>query len=108
MRLWLESIAGDAATSLKEGIFDERKDRHVSRTPVIVDEAGWKELIKTLNGAMKEVEKIQKQSSARLRKSGEDGFTASAALMGFEIPDQRKKTSGKSKKQAKAKGKRKK
>lgn len=104
----VKSIADDAATSLKEGVFDERKDRHVSRTPVILDEAGWGDLVKALNGAMKEVEKIQKQSSARLRKSGEGGFTASVALLGFETPDKRKKDSGKSKKPAKAKGKRKK
>lgn len=103
----VESVARDAATSLKAGIFDERKDRHASRTPVIVDETGWKELIKALDGTMKQVEKIQKQSSARLKKAGEPGFTASVALLGFELADQRKETSRKSKKQSKSKGKRK-
>jgi DNA-binding transcriptional ArsR family regulator len=104
----VESIAGDAATSLKQGIFDERKDRHMSRTPVILDEVGWREMVKALGGTLKQVEKIQKQSSARLRKSGEAGFTASVALMGFEIPDQRKESPKKPKKKAKSKGKRKK
>jgi DNA-binding transcriptional ArsR family regulator len=104
----VESIAGDAAGSLKKGVFDERKDRHVSRTPVILDEAGWKELTKALDGTLKQVEKIQKQSSARLKKSGEAGFTASVGLLGFEVPDQRKETLRKPKGQAKSKGKRKK
>jgi DNA-binding transcriptional ArsR family regulator len=100
----LELIAGDAGRSLKEGVFDTRKDRHLSRTQVIVDEAGWAELMKVLNETLKRVEKIQSQSSARLRKSSEESVTASVALLGFELAEQGAKSStGKGKK---AKGKR--
>lgn len=97
----VESIARDAATSLEAEVFDERKDRHASRTPVIVDDAGWKELVDALDGAMKKVEKIQRQSSARLEKAGEPGITATVGLLGFEVPDQRKRASRKSGKRPK-------
>lgn len=100
------SIAADAASSLKEDLFDAREDRHASHATLILDETGWKDLTKALDGALKQVEKIQKQAAERLRKSGEKGFSASVGLLGFEIPDQRKPK--KSKKQAKSKGKRKK
>ncbi len=86
-------IIGDASASLKAGVLDTRKDRHMSRTQVIVDEAGWDELMKTLNDTLQQVERIQGQSSARLRKSGGDDFTASVALLGFELADQGAKAS---------------
>jgi DNA-binding transcriptional ArsR family regulator len=81
----MELIVSDAGTSLKAGVLDARKDRHMSRTPVIVDEAGWEDLMKTLDEARKRVEQIQGESSSRLRKSDEDGLTASVALLGFEL-----------------------
>lgn len=99
----LELVVGDARDSLEQDVFDVRKDRHLSRTQMIVDEAGWKELSKTLNDTLKQVEQIQGKSSTRLRKSGEDGFTASVSLLGFERAVAGEKASGpKGKKSKKA------
>jgi DNA-binding transcriptional ArsR family regulator len=94
----LELIVGDGVGALEEGTFDARKDRHLSRTLLIVDEPGWRDLVNALKRTRDEVEAIQSKSSARLVKSGESGFTVSAALMGIEIPEpqgQRSKPKGK-------------
>lgn len=96
----LKLILADAVASLEEGVFDERVDRHMSRTPLLLDEAGWEELLHTLAGALDEVSAIQKKSSARLAKSGEDGLTATVAMLGFEVPQahrKKAKASGKAK-----------
>lgn len=82
----LELILGDGVEALEAGTFDARKDRHMSRTPVILDEEGWQELMDVLAGALDEVVAVQKRSSARLVKSKEDGFVATVAMMGFELP----------------------
>ncbi len=99
----LELIVGDGVAALEEGTFDARKDRHLSRTLLIVDELGWRDLIDVLKSTREEVEEIQAKSSGRLAKSGESELTVSAALMGFEIPEPRGKKS-KTKKKASAKG----
>jgi len=99
----LKLIVGDAAAASGEGTLDARKDRHMSRTLLIVDDRGWKDLIDVLKRAQTQVDQVQTKSSARLQKSGEPGFTVSASLMGFEVPEPPSK--GAKAPKAKAKGK---
>jgi DNA-binding transcriptional ArsR family regulator len=82
----MQLIINDAAMSLQEGTFDAREDRHLSWTPVILDDKGWSDLTKAIAANLDEVMKIQKQSAARLTKSGEDGYNVSVAMMAFEVP----------------------
>lgn len=91
----LKLIFGDATTALQKGTLDARKDRHISRTLMIVDDRGWKDLIDVLKQARSQVEQVQAKSSGRLAKSGEPGSTVSASLMGFEIPESRSKVTKK-------------
>jgi DNA-binding transcriptional ArsR family regulator len=92
----MRTIIGDAAAALEEGTFDARDDRHLSRTPLIVDDKGWGDLIKTMSGFLGDVMKIQGASAARLAKSGEEGHNVSVAMMAFEVPASRRtgKTAG--------------
>jgi DNA-binding transcriptional ArsR family regulator len=83
----LELILGDAVAALQEGTLDSRVDRHMSRTPLILDEEGWKEVTETLSEALGEIAEIQSRSSRRLAKSAEEGFPASVSLLGFEVPE---------------------
>jgi DNA-binding transcriptional ArsR family regulator len=107
----LELMLGDAVRALEEGTFDARDDRHMSRTPIILDEEGWQEVLGVMEGALFDVVKAQKKAATRLAKSGEEGFSASVAMMGFELPEppsQRRSASkgkAKSKRSLKAKGK---
>lgn len=105
----LELITGDAVRSLEEGVFDQREDRHMSRTPLLLDEEGWSDVQRALSDALKEVLKAQKKASTRLSRTGADGFNACVSLLGFELPEapsQRKKASkGKGRAKVSAKGK---
>lgn len=74
----------DAAESLKAGTFDERKDRHLSWTPLIVDGDGWRELTSLLAETLERAFDIQAESAARLSGAAEESIAATLAMMGFE------------------------
>lgn len=103
----LELIFGDATRALEEETFDAREDRHMSRTLMLLDDQGWGELMDSMEGALKDVAAIQKRASARLAKSDEDGFSVTAAIMGFELPEPPSQRDRTPKKKAKAKASRK-
>lgn len=99
----IQLIIDDAAASLEQGTFDAREDRHLSWTPLIVDDQGWNDLIKAMTAHLDEVMKIQSQSAARLTKSGGEGNNVSVAMMAFEVPPSQrtgKTAAGKAEKKA--------
>ena len=81
-----QMIVDDVVASLESEAFDARPDRHLSWTPMIVDEKGWSEINGILEGALKQVIKTQEASAKRLVKSGEEGFNTSVSLIGYEVP----------------------
>jgi DNA-binding transcriptional ArsR family regulator len=82
----LQTILKDASASLTTGTFDEREDRHLSWTPMIVDEWGWGELTKSLGEMLERVFEIQAASAERLAKADQAGIPISVALAGYETP----------------------
>jgi DNA-binding transcriptional ArsR family regulator len=104
-----QMILDDVVASLEGEVFDEREDRHMSWTPMLVDEQGWKDVNGILHSALKEVIKAQEASVKRLAKSDEEGFDMSVAMIGYQVPPEsakklpKKKAKGRAK--AKAKGK---
>ncbi len=102
----VQSIVSDTVVALEEGTFDAREDRHLSRTSLIVDEKGWRELTAAMETALNKVIKIQEESSKRLAKAGaEDGFATLVAMVGVEMPAAEAKGKAKPKGKAKAKAK---
>ena len=83
----LQVIVDDALASLEEGTFDSRDNRHMSWTPLIVDEQGWNEVAETLGGALDKVLEIQSACAKRLAKSSEKGFSTGVAMMSYEVPE---------------------
>lgn len=81
----LESIGQSATEAMAEGTIEGRKDSHLSDTPLVLDDKGWKDLNKVLAEAVKRAAEIQKEASKRLGKSG-DGFSTKLAIMHFEVP----------------------
>lgn len=79
-------IQGDAVRALEAGTFEARDDVHMTRTLMLLDERGWGDLMNALTRTLGQVSKIQKESSARLQKSGSEGISASVSLLGFELP----------------------
>ena len=87
----LQTIMDDAVTALQAGTFDARDDHHLSWTPMIVDEEGWRDLAAALTETMERCLEIQAESAGRLAEAGEEGLSATAAMMGFEAPASKRK-----------------
>jgi DNA-binding transcriptional ArsR family regulator len=70
--VWFESAFRDVVSSMSAGVFEDRTDRHLSYTPLVLDQAAWEQLNKRalefLNAAME----LQAEAAVRLR-DGEIG-----------------------------------
>ncbi len=106
-----QMVLDDVVASLENDVFDKREDRHMSWTPMVVDEQGWKEINGILDAALKQVLKAQAASVKRVAKSGNKGINMSVSMLGYEVPEKaakklpKRKAKGKAKTKAKAKGK---
>jgi DNA-binding transcriptional ArsR family regulator len=105
----MQSIVKDTVVALEEGTFDAREDRHLSRTSLILDQKGWRDLTKAMEAWLEKVAKIHQESGARLAKADpSEALTAMVAMIGIEMPEagSKKKAKAKAKKgKAKTKGK---
>ncbi len=87
------SIAGlkmqnDASlAALEAGTFDARADRHLSCTPITIDEEAWPQIVELLANTLEEVIEIQAQSATRLAGDDDPGFRATVSILGFESPE---------------------
>lgn len=79
-------LFGRMSTAMRAGTFNARSDRHLSWTPLRLDEAGWKEMMAALASVFDSMVEIQNRASGRLAESGEEGLLATIALAGFESP----------------------
>jgi DNA-binding transcriptional ArsR family regulator len=83
----LQIVWEDVSESIKAGAFESRADRHLTHSRMVLDEEGWDEMTKLLNGVLSEVEKIEAGSRSRLRKADNGaGIPTTFALMHFESP----------------------
>jgi DNA-binding transcriptional ArsR family regulator len=81
----LESIGQSATDAMAEGTIAARKDSHLTDTPLVLDEKGWKDLNKVLADAVKRAGQIQKEAVGRLDDKS-DGIPTKLAIMHFELP----------------------
>lgn len=84
----INDLVGRIAQAMQAGTFNARDDRHLSWTPVRLDEAGWAELVALLAAAFQEVAAIEARAVARLGSNGhgDEELTATVVLAGFESP----------------------
>jgi DNA-binding transcriptional ArsR family regulator len=80
----LQTVMTDASEALKSGSLDRRQDRHLSWTPMIVDEPGWGEIADSLEGLLERVIQIQAESAERLAKADEEGVPVTVTMLAFE------------------------
>jgi DNA-binding transcriptional ArsR family regulator len=85
--LTLQMVWDDAAAAIKKGTFESRSDRHLSRTPLALDEQGWDELNALLRQVHAQAEAIGAKSAKRLAKSEEEGVPTMLVMMNFERSD---------------------
>ena len=82
----LKAVFGDVDEAVAAGTFDEDDDVHLSRTPMVVDRAGWEEVVNLLNETLDRVLAIQAKSSERLAESEEESILSKVELMHFRSP----------------------
>ena len=83
----LQILWDDVSESIKAGAFEARADRHLTHSRMALDDEGWTEMTKLLNGVLGQVEQIEAASRNRLRKAGNGaGIPTTFALMHFESP----------------------
>lgn len=91
----IQLLLVDASQALAAGTFDARDDRHLSRTPLLVDEEGWRELVEIQADALRAMLEVEAASAARLSAAeGEEGIPTIAAMTCFEMPPKRRSHSG--------------
>jgi DNA-binding transcriptional ArsR family regulator len=81
---FIQAIIDDATASLASGTLTRRGDEHLSWTPGNFDEAGWKEATELMTQTLERLTAIQKESSDRLAKSGEEGLSGTVGILAFE------------------------
>lgn len=82
----LKVVWEDLHEAITAGTFDSRTDRHLTHTPMTLDDEGWDEMAKLLARAFADAEKIASRSHARLKRSQEAGIPTRLVLMQFESP----------------------
>lgn len=78
----LRVISEEVQEALLSGGFDG-PDRHLSRTPLAVDEQGWSEVVDILTRALYELLEVGERSEERARLSGEDLKRVCVVIMHF-------------------------
>jgi hypothetical protein len=77
----------DALTeALNAGSFDAR-NRHLSQSWLMVDERGWKELMRTVERALDQIGAIQTRCTERRQTSSEPGIPVAVVMASFETPE---------------------
>lgn len=83
----LKSAFQDIEDAVRAGTMDEIEDRHLSRTPMVVDRQGWSEAATLLSETLDRLLEIQAESSGRLAESKEEGILSKVEIMHFKSPD---------------------
>jgi len=83
----LETIGTEATEALVAGSIDARTDSHVSHTPLVVDEQGWKEIVAMLAETLDRAIAIQEEAASRLADGKEEGISTKLGILYFESPE---------------------
>lgn len=82
----LRELVGQITLALQAGTVTARPDPHFSWWRMRLDERGWKEVTVYLKHTFDAVVKAQEGAAERMRRSGEQGFEGTIALLAFESP----------------------
>jgi DNA-binding transcriptional ArsR family regulator len=82
----LKSAFEDVEEAIDKGTFDELEDRHLTRTPLVVDRKGWQETADLLLQTLDRLLEIQGQAQERLAESNEEGMLSKVVMLHFKSP----------------------
>ena len=86
----LQLVWDDAAEAIKSGLFDERDDRHLSRSVLALDDQGWNELHDLLAETLDRAMQIQADSASRASKDGGETYSVNLVMMTHPTPSSAK------------------
>jgi DNA-binding transcriptional ArsR family regulator len=85
-KLILQLFFHDVSEAIEAKTLDRFPQRHMSRTPLQLDEAGFLELAEEQDRFLERIHEIQARSDGRRMKSGEEGWRVRALLTCFTMP----------------------
>jgi Helix-turn-helix domain len=83
----LKAAFDDVEEAINGNTFDELDDRHLSRTPMVVDKKGWADASSLLAETLDRLLAIQTEASERLAANDETGLLSKVVLLHFKSPD---------------------
>ncbi|MGV1050054.1 MAG: ArsR/SmtB family transcription factor [Solirubrobacterales bacterium] len=83
----LKSVFEDLDDAMKTGTLDEIADRHLSRTPMVVDQQGWSDVASLLSDTLDRLIEIQAEASARIAEGDETGILSKVHMLHFKSPE---------------------
>jgi hypothetical protein len=99
----LKSVFDDIEEAMSSGTLDEIDDRHLSRTPMVVDQQGWDETATLLRETLDRLLAIQADASARIAQGDEAGILAKVEMLHFKSPSPKAKAAAGAKGKASSK-----
>jgi hypothetical protein len=82
----LKAAFDDVEEAISANTFDELDDRHLSRTPMVVDKQGWDDASSLLAQTLDRLLAIQAEASERLLGSEESGMLSKVVMLHFKSP----------------------
>lgn len=81
-----EQLSEQFKEAMDAGTLDARVDRHLSWSPVLLDELGWENVIAALDALFTFIGEEQAAAKRRVANSGEEEIRMTVGLGGFESP----------------------
>lgn len=97
----LKSAFDDIDEALEKDTFDEIDDRHLSRTPMVVDRKGWEDTVSLLTGTLDRLLEIQAEANERMAGKSEQGIPSKVVMLHFKSPSTEKRAGEQGKSKAK-------
>jgi DNA-binding transcriptional ArsR family regulator len=86
--MWFQATFADIRHAMESGVFEERSDRHMTFTPLVLDEQAWRELNERLDEVLNEALVKSEASAVRLREGATGGgeVRSRLTLVHYEAP----------------------
>ncbi len=88
-----EQLAQKVRNAMQAETFDARPDRHLSWTPLLLDQLGWEQMIARVDATFESLSEEQANASLRILDSGGSLTPTTVVLAAFESPSRYPKAS---------------
>jgi DNA-binding transcriptional ArsR family regulator len=81
-----ETYANRVRDAARAGTLNSRDERHLSWTPLFLDQRGWENVVTKVDEALSYILKEQVKAKQRMEGSGEEAIPITVGLAAFESP----------------------